>query len=347
MHAGGMGMLVNPITNQPISGLTMGGYPQAGYPPIGYAPTGYAPGYPHYAAGMIDAGTVEQEIDEEKETMMPETRSAMPVPRFHPIPSKPTFQRSEGMMPTPASQRTTAKPQTVSMIEQYDVSEKEFEAALDQAYLEGVSAAMDEVERKLEAKRQAAAKAKLQEKILQQAEDFQQQLDAQEEMRMLAAQRERQLRLQPETMIAAESVSEPKRLALPKQAAASQAVPNVTAATKTKPPQTPMLAVKTNNNASPSPVQIADNLKTSLVSGVNGVFAPLLGSNQKGQHSAKPQNPAKPTTQKSELAAAQPNLPGRPPVSPVVPGYGLLPDNESGQPILQAQFSADHAPIRP
>jgi hypothetical protein len=134
MQASGMGALVNPMTNQPINGITMAGYPQAGYPPIGYAPSGYAPGYPRYAPGMIDVGQLDEEIDEEEEEetiAQPETRSQMPVPRFHPIPSQPTFQRREGMTSTPLQQRNTAKPTTVSMMKQDEFSEREFEAALD------------------------------------------------------------------------------------------------------------------------------------------------------------------------------------------------------------------------
>jgi hypothetical protein len=344
MQAGGMGMLANPMTNQPINGITMSGYPQAGYPPIGYAPTGYAPGYPRYAAGMI-VGETEEEEPETEEIVQPETRSAMPVPRFHPIPSKPAFQRSEGMAPTPEPQRTVAKPTTTAMTEQNGVSEKELEAALDRAYLEGVSAAMGEVERKLEEKRQMAATAKLQEKILQQAEYVQQQLDEQERLQMLAIQRiqrERQIQLrqqqviqQTEMLATAEPVAvEPKRLPKP------TAVP-------LNPSQN--VVAKANHNATPA--QLAENLKTSVAGGVNGVFAPLMSSNQAKPVSVKPasqyQNPTKP---KKEIAAKRPDVPGRPPVSDVAPEYGLLPDDDDdklGPVILQAQFAGDNVSIRP
>ena len=340
MQAGGMGMLVNPVTNQPINGLTMSGYTQAGYPPIGYAPTGYAPGYPRYAAGMMGAGEIEDEEEEQEreQTVVPETRSVMPVPRFHPVPHQPTLKRSEGMMPTPKSERTVVKPTTTAMTEQRGVSARELEAALDQAYLEGVSAAMDDVERKLEAKRQLAAKAKLEEKILQQAEYVQQQLDEQERLQALAmqqAQRERQLRQQAaqqsEMLAAAEAVPEPKRLPAPKPAVA----PSV---------------AKADGNASAYPATLSESLKNSSAT---GMLAAFFGQNQKGQTPSKSpaqntaQNPPK-TTPKSaaELAAAL-NLPKKPPVSPMPQEYGLLPEpSESGR-ILQTQFTADHASIRP
>jgi len=339
MQAGGMGSLVNPITNQPVSGLTMSGYPQVGYPPIGYAPMGYAPGYPRYAAGLIDAGEAGQEMfeEEEEDVVVPQgTRSAMPVPRFHPVPSKPAFQRSEGMMPTPESQRTVAKPPTTAMTEQHGASEQEIEAALDRAYLEGVSAAMNDVERKMEAKRQAAATAKLQEKILRQSEYLQHQLDEQERLQVLAmqrAQRERQLRQQAAqqlAMPAAEPVlvraaSQPQRLQRPQQPPIHQ--------------------------EPPSPLQLAESLKSSVAGKVNAAFS-FLGVEQE-QVAAKvlpplPQRVA--PTQSPELttvqSTVQSSVPIKPPVATGTMKYGLLPEpSEEG--IVQAQFSADNVPIAP
>ena len=328
MGMGGMGMLVNPMTNQPVPGLTMSGYPQVGYPPIGYAPSGYAPGYPRYMAGMIDADEAEEEHDEEAVAPPQETRSNMPVPRFHPMPTQPAFQRSEGMPPT---QRTSAM-QTSSMTGQRGVSDVELEAALDQAYLQGVSAAMDEVERKLDEKRQAVARARLQEKILQQSESLQQQLNAQEEMRLLAMQRERQI--QQQTLL--------QQQAFLQQQALRQ--------------QTAMQAMATpNSHASIMPVQLAENLKTSVVSGMNEIFAPLIGSNQpspmqtqslqRGQAPAMTQPRQTAAVPKAELAAVQTDLPGRPPVSPHLPHYGLLNDDES--PIMQARFREEGGVVRP
>ena len=328
----GMGMLVNPVTNQPVAGLTMGGYPQAGYPPIGYAPTGYAPGYPRYAAGMVDTGVEEEVHNEREEIVMPsENRSSMPMPRFHPIPKQPTFQRSEGMPPT----QHAVPQQPTAMTGQRGISEMELEAALDQAYLEGVAAAMDEVERKLEAKRQAVAKAKLEEKILLQAEYVQQQLDAQEEMRILAMQRERQLQQQALRQQAVAT-------AMPVSQRSPQ--PNTTTAARPLPLPSP---------ASVVPAQLAENLKTSVVSGMNEIFAPLLGANQttptqqRGQAPATAPSRQNSLPQKSQLAATLPDIPSKPPVSPVAPHYGLLPDDESESLILQAQFNDDGMPIRP
>jgi hypothetical protein len=348
MQAGGMGMLVNPITNQPISGLTMGGYPQAGYPPIGYAPTGYAPGYPRAAIGMagmtgINTGEAEDENNEEEEMVLPaETRSSMPVPRFHPIPTKPAFQRSEGMSTTP-TQRTAPQPPATVMTNQNERSEVAFEAALDQAYLEGVTAAMEEVERKLDAKRQAAARAKLQAKILQQAESGQQQLEEEEEMRLLAMQQQA-LRQQQERQARATAAAEPPRL----------------------PPPSPKSVAVPGNTANGSPALLAGNLKTSVVSGVNEIFAPLLGTNQnvptpqkvaasatpKSRQNTVQQKPQQNVAQsqpkpKAEVAVERPDLPGKPPVSPVTPTYGLLSEEESESLIMQAGFEDDDAPIRP
>jgi hypothetical protein len=330
MQTGGMGMMVNPMTNQPINGLTMGGYPQAGYPPIGYAPSGHAPGYPRFAAGMIpgmiQGGEMDEMHEEVEYPVLPETRSQMPVPRFQTIPVNPAFQRSEGMPPTPKAQRTVATPTTTAMID------REYESALDQAYLEGVSAAMDEVERKLEEKRQLAARAKLQEKILHQSESVQQQLDQQEYLRMLALQRERQARQQQAEALAA---SEPRRLPPPKAA------------------QSPMVAVRANNSPPPNPLQMAENLKSSVVSGVNGALAPLLASNQPASKPAQskpaPSKAQSPATSKveSEVAIVPPSLPGRPPVMSGLQNYGLLSDDESDAVIMQAQFTADNVSIMP
>jgi hypothetical protein len=348
MQAGGMGLLINPVTNQPINGLTMAGYPQAGYPPIGYAPMGYAPGYPRYAAGMIDTGESEETDDEEVEEaiLSEETRSKMPVPRFHPIPSKPVFQRSEGMPSTPSSQRNISKPKTTAMIDQRGVSDGELEAALDQAYLEGVSAAMKEVERKMDDKRKMVAKAKLQEKILRQAEYVQQQLDEQERQQLLAVQQMRQERQsrqqaaqQSEMLLAvSEPVLEPKRLPSQKQAAVPKNLP-----------QSLPVTAKTVSTASVKPTQ-KGGMVNSVSSGVSGVFSSIWGSNQKEHVLVKPQTQS-PTKSRSgsgiELAAVQPDLPIRPPVSPVPFDYGLLPEEETGPLIIQAKFSADREPVAP
>jgi len=340
MQAGGMGMLVNPITNQPVPGLTMSGTPQVGYPPIGWTPTGYAPRHPRFAAGMVDTGEATVVDHEEETAPLPETRSTMPVPRFHPVPTQPAFQRSEGMAPT---QRTIT--QTSATTSRHAISEMELEAALDQAYLEGVAAAMDEVERKLDEKRQAVARAKLEERILQQSESLQQQLDAQEEMRILAMQRERQLRQQAlrqaEMLAMAEAVPEPGRLPQPRQA-----VP------QTSPNSNTHIGSAHIGSTQLNPAQLAENVKSSVVSGVNELFAPLLGANsstasQRGQAPAMPQPRQNAAPPREELVAAQSDLPLKPPVSRIPPRYGLLPDDEDESLIMQARFTDDGVVIRP
>jgi hypothetical protein len=375
MQAGGMGMLVNPITNQPINGLTMAGYPQVGYPPIGYAPMGYAPGYPRYAAGMTDTGASEdadeseEMLDEETEetSVPPGARSTMPVPRFHPIPSKPAFQRSEGMTPTPDAQRTVPKPITTVMTEQRETSEQDLEAALDRAYLEGVSAAMNEVERKLAEKRQAAAKVKLQEKILLQADHLQQQLDEQERLQMLAmqrAKRERQLRQQAVQQLESQQlemaavaeptadapISLPQRLPQPKQAITLPEPPKAVTVAKPNQPQNPAVVSRITDNVNVNPIQLAGSLKSSVAGKVNGALATFLGTGQE-QAAAKPlplrQNTAKPQGKlQPVLTAVQSETPAKPPVASGSPKYGLLPDaSELG--VQQAQFTADDTPIVP
>jgi len=363
MQAGGMGMRgmgmpVNPITNQPMPGLMMAGHTQMMHPQAGWAAM----------PGMMDTGEETAVHHEEQVAPLPETRSTMPVPRFHPVPTQPAFQRSEGMAPT---QRTITQTSATTgqrgiserAISERALSEGELEAALDQAYLEGVAAAMDEVERKLEEKRQAVARARLEERILQQSENLQQQLNAQEELRILAMQRERQLQqqalhqqqtqrqqqaLQQAEMLAmAEAEPKPTRLPLPRQAS-PQALPNSNAQ-HISPTQ---LSSAQPSPAQLSPAQLAANVRTSVVSGVNEIFAPLLGANQAGtnQRGQAPaalqprQNTAQP---RAELAAAQPDIPVRPPVSPIAPRYGLLPDDEAESRIVQARFADDGVAIRP
>jgi hypothetical protein len=161
------GTMVNPITNQPVSGLTMNGNPQAGYPPIGYSPTGYSPGYPRF-----DGNTpVEEEEEPAAEEPAPGRQSQMPVPRFYPIPTKPVFQRSEGIKKVSSNERRVL-----------DNDDKELDTALDEAYLQGVSAAMNEVEREMALQRQAANKRRLQATIAQQTQMIQQNLAANDEL---------------------------------------------------------------------------------------------------------------------------------------------------------------------
>ncbi|MDR3183531.1 MAG: hypothetical protein LBT89_11565 [Planctomycetaceae bacterium] len=180
------GTMVNPITNQPVSGLTMNGYPQAGYPPIGYSPTGYSPGHPRFDGNTpLNAEQEQEEEPSAEEEAIAERQAQMPVPRFYPVPSKPVFQRSEGLpgtqgtkrnqLPVPTIPAKTAKPANTVSRYQNDaaepaLSDAELHTALDEAYLQGVSAAMNEVEREITLQQQAANKKKLQQQIASQTQ---------------------------------------------------------------------------------------------------------------------------------------------------------------------------------
>ncbi len=175
----GNGMLVNPAPGQPVNGLTMSGRTQTGYPPIGYAPTGYSPGFPRYAPEMYG----KQEADEEDEddsssgkaapTPDNKPQSQMPAPQFHPVPSKPTFQRSEGI----GGRRTVSASGRI-------LTRESLNAAMEQAYLEGVADTMDDVQEEMEVQSQEIAKAELQARILRQAKDVQSQFDAQQQAKL-------------------------------------------------------------------------------------------------------------------------------------------------------------------
>ncbi len=204
--AGGMGTgrLVNPVTGQPVNGLTMSGLPQMGYPPIGYAPTGYAPGYPR----LMETGgdEVAEEATQEETDREPEARSEMPVPKFHPIPSKPAFKRSEGL-PVPSrttprtslrgtSEQSAARSKRIFSDEEWDTAT--LHDAVEQAYLEGMSDAMDEVEQEIKAQESELAKTQLQEKILNQAKKLQSHIESQNELdvHMLEMQEKQQAQLE-------------------------------------------------------------------------------------------------------------------------------------------------------
>jgi len=228
------------------------------------------------------------------------------------------------MAPTPHAERTMA------MAEQRGVSEEELEAALDEAYLQGVAAAMDDVERKLEAKRQAVARVKLEERILQQTESVQQQLDEQARIEVLAMQQ-----MQQEQQFQQRGAAEPMPIPEP------QRIPS-------RPPQNPTAVARAGNTPNVHPLHLAESFRTSVASGVNEVFAPLLSSNTRKQAPARTQSPVPATSKpQQELALAEPDVPGRPPVAPTPRTYGLLPEDEPGALVLQAQFVEDGVPIRP
>ena len=169
----GTGMLVNPITGQPVAGLSMNGTTQLGYPPIGYAPTGYSPGYPRYAPATA-AEEKEEKEEEEPNAVAPTPQSQMPAPRFHPVPSKPAFQRSEGLPTVPSSKRTLSGTGKV-------LTKETLNAAMEQAYLEGIADAIEDVQEEIDAQNQELAKAEIQAKILRQAKQLQTQLDTRQE----------------------------------------------------------------------------------------------------------------------------------------------------------------------
>lgn len=220
VQAGGMaipvggrvnGMLVNPISGQPVYGLSMNGMPQVGYPPIGYTPSGYSPKYPRFDGLGLGGGMTQypqnpqkdDSEDEEEEALADEspiTKSQMPVPRFHPVPSKPAFQRSQGMPVAPRSAGTSQKisanrrrtSATVDWLAEeslaYDdygpesndnlLSQSSVNAAMKKAYLEGMSAAMEEVEAELDAKERRRQEADMQAKVLDQAKKLQDKIDS-------------------------------------------------------------------------------------------------------------------------------------------------------------------------
>lgn len=120
--------MINPAMGQIVQGLTMSGYPQTGYPPIGYTTSGYSPGFPQ----VNEQPTVAQETGDQLE------RVAMPSPRFHSVPTKPTFQRSQGLT-SAATKADTPKT---------DAAEKDNaaiqQAYIQQAYMRGMRAGMEQ-----------------------------------------------------------------------------------------------------------------------------------------------------------------------------------------------------------
>jgi hypothetical protein len=359
MPTGGMQMQMGGV---PMAGMQMGGMPTGSIQMVGHP--GH-PGHPGHQVGMVGGAAGATEIDdmherhEREEAVRPETRSQMPVPRFHPIPTQPVFQRSEGMTTTLQSQ-TLPPQQPVAATERRAMSEAELAAALDRAYLEGVSAAMDEIERKMEEQRLAVATARLQERILQQAESVQRQLDEQERTQLLAMQRsQHEHRLQEQhlkQLAMAEFVPEsfiPKspRVSPPGQTAVVQ-----------RPPPRPAVTRATNNvNAAQLAGNVAGNVRASITNGVNEVFGPLLNSSPRefasaAQVASAPSpvrlqapvtSPPRAELARAELASMPPDLPGRPPVSPIPQEHGLLPNDEPHSFIRQAGFAADDVPIRP
>jgi hypothetical protein len=201
MQAGGIaGVATNnrfayPMANQPINGLTMSGFPQTGYPPIGYAPTGYSRHNGLVAeAGLINTEeTIDENEEEELQFEEEEIKSSMPLPRFHPVPTKPVFQRSEGLPVTPRtgnSKKTTVSGKTSANSKRI-FSDEALNEAMKQAYLEGMAAAMEEVEEELDirseeltAQSEELENKEMQEKILEQAQKLQVKIEKQKELEL-------------------------------------------------------------------------------------------------------------------------------------------------------------------
>ncbi|MDR0871674.1 MAG: hypothetical protein LBN39_12870 [Planctomycetaceae bacterium] len=245
MQAGGR--VVNPITGQPVYGLSMSGYPQTGYPPIGYAPTGYSPGYPQQQGtaqgvspavlaqlvqsgqlpasvlqGQLEQTTEEEEPadEEQEESVLPAgQKSKMPVPRFHPVPTKPAFQREPaGAVPGSFNPGETKK--TAALSRRFFTDEKEdgdvstgglprgSENDTEWAYLAGMSAAMDQVEEELNGRERELQKKHKQEELVKRAEELQAKIDRQrkqkEQLEREKAEREERLQAQQEEQQAVE-----------------------------------------------------------------------------------------------------------------------------------------------
>ncbi|MDR2116650.1 MAG: trichohyalin-plectin-homology domain domain-containing protein [Planctomycetaceae bacterium] len=221
-----------PMLNQPVNGLTMSGFAQTGYPPIGYAPNGYSR-HNRLAAetGLINAKENDDEEEEEQsEENETEIKSPMPLPRFHPLPTKPVFQRSEGLpvlprnsnnngnnksltVPKKTSTRTNTRTSMNTTIGESAsdksivsnstriFSEEALNEAMEQAYLEGMSAAMEEVGEELDMRsdkliaqpiirQEDSEKANMQEKILEQAQKLQMKIEKQKEFELQSYQNE-------------------------------------------------------------------------------------------------------------------------------------------------------------
>ncbi|MGL4593130.1 MAG: hypothetical protein ACRCUY_00205 [Thermoguttaceae bacterium] len=225
----GTGMLVNPITGQPVSGLSMNGGPQLGYPPIGYTPTGYSPKYPRPTEES-------KESNEEAENPVAQQntggQSKMPVPRFYPVPTTPPFQRSEGIPVQKGGASDSRKVTQNSRIEIGDnlsrssderekiqqvssVNDSGYKSAIEQAYLEGMSDAMDGIEEELAVQSHEVATKRKQAEILKKSERLQSQLESKKEMelRVYEAELQREARREAQLQAAKNARLQEARLA--------------------------------------------------------------------------------------------------------------------------------------
>ena len=148
--------MINPAHGEPVPGLTMSGYPQVGYPPIGYAKNGYSPGHAQpeeieYVAETEMAGKTPQGKKEKKELV---GKSSMPTPRHHPVPTKPVFERTKGMV---GEEQATKQASAAKNESDAGDDRAERVAMIRQAYMTGMVAAM---------RQQQAQQAAMQQRIV-------------------------------------------------------------------------------------------------------------------------------------------------------------------------------------
>jgi hypothetical protein len=134
--------LVNPVNGQPVAGLTMSGYPQVGYPPIGYARNGYSPGHaqPAESGEYADEEQTMAKTERENDNKNLVSKSAMPAPRHHPVPTKPVFERSKGLVGEGVERSQTSNGAADKTNAQDSKAAQA--AVIRQAYLTGMVAAM-------------------------------------------------------------------------------------------------------------------------------------------------------------------------------------------------------------
>ncbi len=186
------------------------------YPPIGFAQEGYSPNARYAELGWTrdDEEAEEPEPVAERAAALPGARSNMPLPNFHRVPTKPVFQRSEGLPVFPdeilpdevlpdkenVSMRSLSSNRTSASNINQRLSEVDMAAAVEEAYLEGMSYAMSEVSAELDQSSQERsrelAKAEKKAAILEQAQKLEARLQQQKKMELqaqeLAQRQERQ-----------------------------------------------------------------------------------------------------------------------------------------------------------
>lgn len=191
------GSLVHAVTGQPINQDAMRAVVQNGnrfgaYPPIGYADNGYN-ALSRYDALNLPPEDEEEPEEELAEAQSPGARSRMPVPRFHPVPTKPVFQRSEGLPNDSERRKTTPSGKKTASDDRRFFSDDNLAAAMEEAYLAGMSDAMGEVEEELDTQAWELAKAQKQAELVEQAQKLEVKLQRQKALELQARElRERE-----------------------------------------------------------------------------------------------------------------------------------------------------------